>query len=429
MRDEHTRTKEQLKLFSFAKKMHDYAYNETIILLAIYLIIGYAINPKDICILNTKIPFLIMLLSIITLFHGFESGVLAIGIIAIVIWYFYPIFQYKDFLTTLIMMLIFGQFNYYWTRRIYEAETNSNYCEIKLNELSKAFYTLKISHDQLEKNYVIKPMSLRNSIKIIQEANKIDKNYYINFLRLLDKSFNVNVASIAYKQNKKDQFKMISMAQSSESDQEDTILNDPLIQEVLQKEKPVYISDNTDKKSKYIAVLPALQKNTIIGLLLIQKMPFMSFNKENLTSIAILFEYFFNETVKHSVLLLQSLLPAIHDNNFKFEYHRLNNIYKAYQVNSATLVLKIDDRLLMERLYSKIVKILRSLDMVTFIKYNKLNYIILLFPFADNSVCTGFINRLIGNFKDIKEDDFEYMIFDFSKVDLLQQYISIDHER
>ncbi|MDQ7066885.1 MAG: hypothetical protein Q9M40_02155 [Sulfurimonas sp.] len=90
-------------------------------------------------------------------------------------WLLYPVFAYIEFLVALMMTLIFSEFHYYWGQKIKQAEIQANYRGAKLDELSKAFYTLKISHDQLEKNYVVKPMSIRNSIEyIINQKETID---------------------------------------------------------------------------------------------------------------------------------------------------------------------------------------------------------------------------------------------------------------
>ena len=169
MKINNSRLQEKSKLDLLVEKLHAHAYIETLVILFSYLLVGWLINPDDICILNGQISYILILLSVITLFHGFETGLLSISILAIFMWFFYSTFQYVEFLTALMMTLIYGQFHYYWTRRINDSEISSEYKSTKLDELSKSFYALRISHDQLEKNYVIKPMSLRNTILQIKE--------------------------------------------------------------------------------------------------------------------------------------------------------------------------------------------------------------------------------------------------------------------
>ncbi len=424
MKVDQKRIKNDLQLSLFLKKLHYYAYFETTLLIILYLIIGYAINPDDICILNGQFSYILILLSVITLFHGFENGMLGVGFIAVAMWYFYPSFNYVQFLTTLMMVLILSEFHYYWTKRIREAETDAQYRDIKLNELSRAFYSLKISHDQLEKNYVTKPMSLRNSIMQIKELEGDKKEKYGSFLRFLEKSFNINVGSIAYKNDEPSQEEKFTIIARSDEASNEIKMDDQLIQKSLDFKKPIFVSDDNIQQSKYIAVIPALQQDTIVGLLLVEKMPFMSFNRENLTSIAILVEYFFNEIRKEDVLIKDQRLKIISDKEYLYEYFRLYDLYKLNKIDSVTLVIKVDQELLALRMFETIKKLLRSLDMVTMIKHEERFYISILLPLAHKSVSAGFLNRLLNEMGDIDESQFEYITFGYDQIDLYDRYIN-----
>ncbi|MGC9351767.1 MAG: hypothetical protein ACP5D3_07235, partial [Sulfurovum sp.] len=202
------RVSERTILDLIRERIAEYAYIETLVLVSLYISIGYLINPEDVCLLDYKVPYLVILLAVITLFHGFENGVFAVSIISFAIWIFYPSFQYVDFLIALLMTLIFSLFHYIWTSKIKKAQVEASYKSEKLSELSRAFYTLKISHDQLEKSYIIKPMSIRNSIKHIVNTNqKIAANdsiknkakeYNKNFLELIQKSFSLQSGLLVY---------------------------------------------------------------------------------------------------------------------------------------------------------------------------------------------------------------------------------------
>ena len=419
---EFKRFKDQSPIERFFDKLRQHAYLETIVIVGLYLGIGFFVDPNDICILQADVSYILVLLAVITLFHGMASGILAMSIVGFCMWYFYEVFDYVEYLVALLMTLLFSEFHYYWNRKIKDAEAESDYRGIKLDELSKAFYTLKISHDQLEKNYVLKPMSLRNSIGMIKDSAYEEQENYEKFLQLLEKAFRISVATVI--EIKDDTFEVI--AHSTGAILEDH-LEDILIQNVLDRKKPIYISDNVNQQSKYIAVIPALEQNTVVGLLLIEHMPFMSFNKENLISISILFEYFFNEVRKLTVLSNMEHISMVNDGDFRFEYHRLYNLKKMYGVNSITLVFKIPDRLMAERMFNSIEKLLRSLDVVTMVNYEKVNYVALLFPFSDKAAAFGFMNRLFSKLDDVREEDFEHMTFDFDKQDLLNKYLSIDY--
>ena len=400
--------------------------------------------------LHGEISYILILLAIITLFHGFENGILSITIIAIAMWFNYPSFEYTEFLVALMMTMIFSEFHYYWTKKIKEAEINSTYRGTKLDELSKAFYTLKISHDQLEKNYVIKPMSIRHSIEYIIEKNRdikdsetiFDKNreYYLSFLGLLEKSFNVQNALILYK-HADDKEKLLDeknayLAYTTKSSNYEIkdIVDDYLVDRAISRHTPIYISDksgeptiNSNYNSEFIGAIPALLENNVVCVLIIKKMPFMSFNRENLTSISILLEYFSIEIRKKHVLRNSNEISIVEDEEFRFEYARLRLLYKDFKTGSINLVIRVNNEVQATRIYEKVEKMLRSLDMVTMIENNEMYYIILMFPLHDKAAALGYLNRLLHFLDEEKDKKFDYMTFDMSQTKLLNKYLREDY--
>ena len=450
MKANSNRIKERTVLESFLKLVHDYAYFETITIVTFYLLVGYAIDDQNICILNSDISYILILLAVITLFHGFENGMLALSIIAFTMWFAYPSFAYVEFLVALLMTMIFSEFHYYWTKKIKKAEINAEYRGTKLDELSKAFYTLKISHDQLEKNYVIKPMSIRNSIEtIIYEHDEINKDdsvvnkkaaYYRNFLSLLEKSFNVSSAVVVYrKKDSKENYitkdnSEIVYGKNTPKIKLDEVVEDYLVDRAIGRHSAIYISDDNgeptvdlDNGSLFVAAIPSVRDNKVEEILAIERIPFMAFNRENLTSISILLEYFTIEIRKNILLEEVHDLEIIQDDKFKFEYERLKVLYKKYKVNSIMLVLRVDNELQATRVYEKIEHMLRSLDMVTMIEENGFYYITLLFPLHDEAAALGYLNRLKSMLQEEKDKEFDFMTFDLSQTKLLNKYYREDY--
>jgi hypothetical protein len=95
-----------------------YSYLETIAIVSIFLGIGFWTNPKDICMLESPLYPMTIMLAIITLFHGVSSGLFAIAIMGIAMKFGYVEFQYESFLGQMVLVLIFGEFHYYWGRII-----------------------------------------------------------------------------------------------------------------------------------------------------------------------------------------------------------------------------------------------------------------------------------------------------------------------
>ena len=399
-----------------------YAYLETIIIVALYLLIGYWVDPRDICILKSSISFLTILLSIVTLFHGVASGLLAIILIGTAMQLGYPEFDYQSFLGLLVLTLIFGEFHYYWKRTISQHQTEAIFTRQKLEEMSKAFYMLKISHDQIERSYIVKPMSIRNSIRLLKEEydSGNHEKFYRYFLKMLKETFGIEQAILT---------KILpdghdeTVASSKEGDRVDT--EDLMVQSALEKQAPIYVSSSERYgNGRYLAVLPAVVNEKVVGLLAIEKMPFMSFNKDALVSITVLTGYIFNEA--HKLFVLQKIpdfLPEFQE-NLRFETHRLNLIHQNYGVESTLLIFRSKDELIIHQLKDIIKRNTRALDIVSSAKIDSIHLVVILFPFADISSIEGFLERLSRHIDLSDENDkLETGRFLISQMKLVLHYI------
>jgi hypothetical protein len=353
--------------------------------------------------------------------------------------------------------MIFSEFHRYWTNKIKNLSVEVEYKTRKISELSRAFYTLKISHDQLEKNYVIKPMSIRNSIEFILNKNSaindeknLDKRIhqtYVDFLELLEKSFNVSDAIIVYTKDeitKRKNFigdfekgaQIVSANKQLENSLKiEDILEDYMVDKALSQKRPVYLSNElgepsiaTKEQYTYLAAIPSVYEDKLLGILLIKKISFMAFNKENLTAISILLDYFMIEIENKALLLSKTHLPLIEDKEFNVEFTRLEHIYTKYKVNSVTLAIKTQNQLQATRLYELIDKILRSLDLVTMVEHKGFYNIAILFALNDKAAAKGFLNRLVNNIPTKEDKDFDYMIFNMTEIDLLNEYIKKEYD-
>ncbi|MBA1432586.1 MAG: hypothetical protein FAF04_03065 [Epsilonproteobacteria bacterium] len=275
------RIKKLSRLEYIVKKIRKYAYAETLILIGLFLTVGYAIDPQDICLTQEKVPYLLIILAVLTLFHGFESGFIAMTLISLSMWKFYEKFSYVDFLVYLMMVLIFSEFHYYWTKKIRELKIDDDYKASKLDELSKAFYSLKISHDQLEKNYVLKPMSIRSAIETIilhrdDDTAQNQDQHYRDFLTLLEKSFNLQSGLILYKvlydgdKTLTTENTHISYGHTFENDNSFNVFDDYIVKHALDRKKPVFVSDEQKtptlqemEKSRFLAAIPTVYNDEV----------------------------------------------------------------------------------------------------------------------------------------------------------------------
>jgi len=399
-----------------------YAYLETVIIVGLYLAIGYWIDPQDICLLESSISFVTILLAVVTLFHGVTSGLLAVMLIGVAMKLGYTEFDYQTFLALLVLVLVFGEFHYYWKRAISQHQTEAIFTRQKLEEMSKAFYMLKISHDQIERSYIVKPMSIRNSVRLVkQEFNEgKQERFYHYFIQMLKENFSVKRATLI-KLLPDEKYEILASTQENDSFDP----KDLMVKSVIEKKAPIYVSSSDRYSvSRYVAVLPAIVNDKVIGLLAIESMPFMAFNKDSLISITVLTGYIFNEA--HKLFVLQKIkdfLPEFRE-NLRFEVHRLRLIYQNHGVESTLLVFRSRDRLAMHQLNDTIQRNRRLLDIADDAQLDGVDTIVALFPFADISAVDGFLKR-IGKHIDLTDESGTIQVgrFLMSQLDLALDFI------
>jgi hypothetical protein len=360
-------------------------------------------------------------LTIITLFHGISSGLLAISLFGIAMKFGYYDFSYETFLGELVLVLIFGEFYYYWTQTIMMQKAEAEFSRHKLQELSRAFYALKISHDQIEKSYVVKPMSIQNSIRKIKDdfysENRDD--FFQRFLQLLMKVFIIEDAMLLEVKNGKN---MVLVAASDEKLKFDK--NDLMVVDIFEKKMPVYVSDSDNYSAgRYLAVLPALADNEIVGILAIEKMPFMSFNKDTLISVSILVNYMFDELHKMRILKkIDDFMPYFQE-NFRFEIYRLNMLFKKHSTRSTVLIFRSKDKLKTHLMLDAAGQNLRALDVISSTVVEGADIIAILFPFSDVSSVRGYIEKIkqIVEIEDVSL--VETASFSVSEISLIEHFV------
>ncbi|CAA6820702.1 MAG: Extracellular Matrix protein PelD [uncultured Sulfurovum sp.] len=310
--------------------------------------IGYYIDPADPLLAHADFSFMILWLAIVTLFYGLNMGLL--------MWISFAIMSFISYgddnifasilLENLFFVFLFGLFFSNLHDEMDRYKIKNNYLQLRLKELTNAFFTLKISHDKLESIYIIQPASFRFVISEILESS--DHNTAAqsadNTLKVLKKFFSVNAAMIFSVKGD-----MIGQCLASVGEVNKNINHsDKLIEEVLSHQKAMYLKDLEDKaQTSYLYAVPFLDKrNTIVAILIVQDMPFLYYNQDTLLKINVVFNYVWTEYKKRASLKeimlkdkdVLNLKPEKHIRqdivDFKLEVIRLSNILKGYNIDS-----------------------------------------------------------------------------------------------
>ncbi|MEJ5172889.1 MAG: PelD GGDEF domain-containing protein [Hydrogenothermaceae bacterium] len=367
---------------------------EIVLFITVIYLIGYFLNKSDPLFFNSKLSFLLHLLpiSILTLFYGIFAGLLyfiAFSGSAILI---YGKVDYEYLLSLLLFLLIFSEFWFYWDKRIKEAEERFKYADDKLRDTARTLFLTKLSHDMLERFYITKPVSLRKVIfdlkrGILEHGNReeILKKLFL----IITSNFSVEKGGIFYVD---EDLKLKFIA--GNTDIKEPNRKDPLIDSAITSKVLTYISNFTEEKSDYLAVVPILEGDNVKYLLTIEKMPFLNFNMDNLLSINLVADY---------VILSVEDLVNVKDIYKKFkefdidfikELNRMFTLNKKFGIDSTVIYIYVKG--LNETIYDLIISNIRGLDMAIKLDFKAKNFqgIALLLPFTDIYGANLFIKRI-----------------------------------
>jgi len=324
------------------------------------LAVGYFFDKKDPLLIHYDFSFLILWLAVVTLFYGLAMG--------LVMWLTFAgasVFLYIDdpvfttvLLENLAFVFLFGLFFSNLHSEMDKYEIKNKYLQLRLKELTSAFFTLKISHDKLESIYITQPASFRFVISEILEncEHNTPELSAKNTLKVLKKFFSVNDAMI-FRVERNRLKRCFSSIGTIDSDVDQ---NDKLIEEALSRKKAVYLQDLEEKEqTAYIYAVPFLDKReNIVALLIVKNIPFLFYNEDTLLKINVVFNYIWTEYKKRASLdrieiSQKSELGSTYENHehqeivdFKLEVARLTNILKGFKIESRVYAISTESEYL-----------------------------------------------------------------------------------
>ncbi len=404
------------------KRIYQSEYFETIAFILLYVAVGIYTNPADPLFLNSRVPILIGILSIISLFYGLKNGILSMLIVGVVMYLYYENNWLRYFLAHLFLVLIFAQFYHYWYRKIKKANSEFDYMNNRMKELSNAFYTLKISHDILEKSYTLKPKSIRSTMESIEDIFFKEGSYYESYLNLLEKLYQVQKAVLVIK--KDNSFKKVASIGGDSSLKD----SDPLVQKAIQTRSTTSVSKDGDNNTKYLSIIPVYdsQKDNLIAIFAIEKMAFLDFNKDNLISISVLTSYLFDQIKQWNYFKSIGKNNYSEEDVFVFEFTRLLNVKKLHDIDSTVIVFEISNELIYHKLKDKASISLRELDKtINVVKDNKY-YMLILLPLTSKLAAYETAKKIMqmANVMNDNNKDLHHFLFSVEDKELIQQYIN-----
>ncbi|MCX8084614.1 MAG: PelD GGDEF domain-containing protein [Calditerrivibrio sp.] len=388
---------------------------EIVLFSLIYFTIGFLYNKSDPLLFSSEINFLLILLSTITLFYGLNKGLILLVIFAGVMFLYYKPFPFMTFVENLIIVLICGEFHFFYKRTIRRLNEEHSYITSKFNQLRNSFYLLKLSHDQLERSFLLKPVSIRSILDDIKSMLIWDKDEAAKKLvNLIAKNLGVVQAGLFL--IAKDELKPTVFIN------EEFKLNkfNMLLKKAMEEKRATFISEEFEnlKNYEYIAVIPAINcEDTIVGYLIIKEMKFLSYNRENMLTISIIMSIFADFLTQNEVLDKLNAVSEvlIFEPEFNYELIKLYSLKEKFDITSTYVIFRYtpDLQINKNRLFDFIRNSIRTVDLV----YELQNSIVVLLPLISLDGAKSFqsrINNLIRNKLNFDPDKIDERIIVFS---------------
>ena len=284
-----------------------WAAMETALITAALPIFGLWLRPTDPFFLHADFPWLVLAPLLPALRYGFVYGFgSALGLVLLIAlgwrthWLSVAYFPGDFVLGLLVVGMVAGEFSDLWARREAREHTVANYQRQRLDEFTRAYHMLRVSHDRLEQRLAASSQSLRLSLVQVRRmlfATPSDQDMLEGAAEAIMGLFAdfgwVQVAELyAVRDGRIDAEPLARLGQSASLH-----ADDPLVREAMDSGELVSVrsEDLSSLPRGTSSVLVAVPFADVSGetwaLLTIHEMPFVAFQRQNLMLLAVLGGY------------------------------------------------------------------------------------------------------------------------------------------
>lgn len=385
------------------KQVSRIAVAEVIGFMLLLMLFCVLAEPDDPFLLNRPFSWLWLAPVILALRYGTLAAFGAVALL-VLMWFLLPIFGVGGgafpasfFLGGLILTLIAGEFSDVWSTRLRRVAEVNAYLNERLDSLTRRHYLLRLSHERLEQELLVKPMTLRDALMrlrrlVAEETGGSAMPHAQEFLHLLSQSCQLEVACLHLLENGKPVATPVaSIGEASEFEPRDL-----LVQYALENNALAHVQTEglQSENSRYLVVAPLNDSaGQAIGLLVVERLPFLSLNEETLRFLAVLLGYYADSVrlgpTARDIIQAVPTCPAA----FASEIMRLHRIREQVGIHSTLAVLVVQPGLRQSDIVLETLRQARQLDITWEFPENGRRYILTLMPLQGEAALSGYLLR------------------------------------
>ncbi len=365
--------------------------------------LSWWVNPTNPYYAYAAFPWPMLAAVVLALRYGIGAGVMSSGLMVAVYVggqgrFFPPIDDSKVFfLGLLLLTLLCAEFSGAWRIRLRRRDELSYFIDERLEQITRRFYLLRLSHERLEQSLLSRPVSLRDGlIKLRALADQRGGDALPGaeaFMELAAQYCQVEQGALYLARGDALEAEPVAcLGERSALDQ-----NDPLIQQMLASGQLCHLqmSHMREGHSRYLIAAPIRPANQpLLGVLLVERLPFVALHNEAVQILAVLCGYYGD--LVHDVKSVQGeaqLVPGC-PGEFAAELLRLHRLNREVGMTSVLVALRFGPHPRREEVFRQIARQRRTLDIQWEIQGRDRHVLITLMPLSAEAAVEGYLNRI-----------------------------------
>lgn len=377
-----------------------WVFAEAVLITAAVLGICYLAKPQNPLFIRGIFPWPWLAPILIVLRYGLSTGLLSAALVCAAAILLGPakavlLPDYQYYLISCFGVTFFcGLLNSNAVNRYTKAEELLAYAQDKLQNLSRSYYLLHISHNTLEKNLISQANTPRGMIEklkkiLIHQEGILTADLAYQFLQLICQQCFASVIGI-YRGSQAAELELLTeMGNMGKINP-----NDPVLLKALKTKEPAYIRSDLPENTYLVAIPMQNSDGKIQAVLIIKEMPFNDLTTDNLRLLNILVTYlmesfYFSKEAAQFLNQFPDCPPA-----FLQELSQLLQLKTKMNVDSALVALIIDKNLRPYNVVDNLMQRQRTLDACWLRTTEPADILITLMPFTNAAGINGYLERI-----------------------------------
>lgn len=380
---------------------------ELVVAMVLAMGLAYVVLPQNPLLLGLGFPWAWLLPVVLALRYGTLIGV---GSVLMLLggWFFFHdlgaqegAFPRVFFLGGLLLVLVAGQFGDVWGTRLARAKAVNRYLDERLAALTKNHYLLRISHARLENDLLARPTTLRDTLSQLRGVALGDAAVTGGelagaqpMLQVVAQACQLEAAALyPCRGGTVAPHAVARMGPDFALD-----AGDPLVRHCLETRELAHLRSaglQHEAHTRYVAVAPLLAgSDQLIGVLVVERLPFLSLNYENLQLLMVLMGYY-ADGVEHARATheIQAAVPAC-PYAFALDYARLSRLRRESGIESSVVALVFDHDEARDALFEQVIRSRRALDVAWPATSPHHRAMLTLMPLSDAQAVSAYLVRI-----------------------------------